>query len=74
MKPNGVAIKAFRESKHIGTRELARRVGISHQFMVRIQQGTRGASELTLFRIAKELDVSVGAISHPDPVSAVRAS
>lgn len=68
MKPNAIVIKTLRESKHLGSRELARQSGISHQFMVRIQQGRRGASPQTLAAIAAALDVSVEAISMPDSV------
>ena len=70
MKPSGIAIKAFRQSKHIGSRELARRAGVSHQFMVRIQQGTRGASEQTMAAISAALDVPVEAISYDVPATA----
>lgn len=66
MKPNGNVIKTLRESKHIGSRELARRCGISHQFMVRIQQGQRGASPQTIEAIAKALGVSIETISFSD--------
>jgi transcriptional regulator with XRE-family HTH domain len=72
MKPNGIAIKEFRESRHIGSRELARRASISHQFLVRIQQGRRGASQETIEAIAEALGVSIASITLPEPVGSPR--
>lgn len=69
MKPNGPAFRTVRESKHLGLRQLARRVGKSHQFLGRLEAGSATASEATMQRIALELGVPVEAISHPEPVS-----
>ena len=70
MKPNGTSLRALRESKHIGLRQLARTVGVSHQFLGRLENDEATASAETMERIAEQLDVAVGAIAFEPAVSA----
>jgi transcriptional regulator with XRE-family HTH domain len=69
MEPNGPAFRTVRVSQHLGLRQLARRVGKSHQFLGRLEAGSATASEETMRRIAHELGVPVEAITHPKSVS-----
>lgn len=71
MKPNGTSLRALRESKHIGLRELARTVGVSHQFLGRLENDEATASVQTMERIADKLEVTVGAIAF-EPVTAAK--
>lgn len=61
--PDGITIAVLREAQHLSTSELARRAGLSRQYMSRIQRGDRGASGDALTRIAKALGVPVASIT-----------
>lgn len=62
-KPNPSAIKATRELKAIGQRELGRRIGKSSGYMARVEQGDCTPSPQALASIATELSVSIEDIS-----------
>lgn len=64
---NSIAIKAWREARHLSGSELARRVGVTRQHLGRIERGECGASEDTLIGLAKALDVPIEAITYPEP-------
>ncbi|AUO14742.1 helix-turn-helix transcriptional regulator [Priestia megaterium] len=52
-------IKAIREAKGIGQKELAQRVGISYWWMNHVENGKKRPSIRVVSRIAKELDVTI---------------
>lgn len=52
-------IKAIREGKGIGQKELAQRVGISYWWMNHVENGKKRPSIRVISRIAKELDVTI---------------
>lgn len=61
-RPNGTTIEALRVARHLSNSELARRAGISRQYMGRIQDGKRGASLAVLKQIADALEVEIAVI------------
>lgn len=61
-RPNGTTIRALRLANHLSNSELARRAGVSRQYMGRIQAGSRGASEVVIQNIARVFDVPPEAI------------
>ena len=71
MKPNGTSLRALRKSKHIGLRELARSVGVSHQFLGRLESDDTTASVETMERLAEKLEVTVSAIAF-EPVASAK--
>jgi transcriptional regulator with XRE-family HTH domain len=70
MNPNGTALRAVRKSQHVGLRQLARRVGVSHQFLGRLEENRTTASPATMHRLADELSVPLEAVAHPEAVGA----
>lgn len=62
-RPNGSSIEQLRVAHHLTTAELARRVGISRQYMSRIQEGSRGASPSVIKKIADAFSVEVKVIT-----------
>ena len=63
MKPRAAVIGALRKANHLSTSELARRAGISRQYMSRIELGLRGASPDVVGRIATALEVTTPMIA-----------
>ena len=63
VKQNGEAIRALRQAKGIGVRDLARRIDRSPGFLVHVEAERRNASDETLTSIARELDVSLRVIT-----------
>ena len=68
MKPNDAKLRRVRKRRKLTRRELARRVGVSHQFLGRLEKGDTTASVATMERLADELGVSLEAITKPEPV------
>ncbi|GAA4705451.1 helix-turn-helix domain-containing protein [Streptomyces youssoufiensis] len=66
MKPNGAAIRAIREAKGHGLRDLERRTGLDRGYLSRLERGNRGASLSTLLLIARALDIDPIAITRED--------
>jgi transcriptional regulator with XRE-family HTH domain len=58
----GHRLRAAREEKHIGLRELARRLGVSASLISQIETGKTEPSINTLFSIVSELELSVNEI------------
>ncbi len=48
------ALRRFRESKRIGLREMARRLGVSHVYLGEVERGVRAASGRKLLELAVE--------------------
>jgi transcriptional regulator with XRE-family HTH domain len=67
MKPHGPAIRAIREAKGIGIRQLAAMSGLDRGYLSRVETGDVGASEETIQRIADSLDVAIEAVSYSSP-------
>jgi transcriptional regulator with XRE-family HTH domain len=67
MRPHGPAIRAIREARGQGIRQLSATTGLDRGYLSRVETGEAGASEETIQRIAKGLDVSIEAISYPAP-------
>jgi transcriptional regulator with XRE-family HTH domain len=69
----GHRLRAARERKNIGLRELARRLGVSASLISQIETGKSEPSINTLFAIVSELELSVNEIvfepKHEAPVS-----
>jgi transcriptional regulator with XRE-family HTH domain len=63
VKPRAAVIGALKKANHLSTSELARRSGISRQYMSRIEAGLRGASPDVVNRIATALDVTPSMIA-----------
>jgi transcriptional regulator with XRE-family HTH domain len=63
-------LRAAREQRKIGVRELARRVGISPSLVSQIETGKAMPSVSTLYAIVSELDVSLDALFKADEPSA----
>lgn len=70
MKPKGASLRALRESKHITRRAIAGRVGVSHQFLGRLEADQATASAETFQRIAEDMGVALAAIAHVEEVHA----
>src|SRR6478752_7663155 len=58
----GHRLRAAREQKSIGVRELARRLGVSASLISQIETGKTEPSINTLFAIVSELELSVNEI------------
>src|SRR6476661_372459 len=58
----GLRLRAARERKNIGLRELARRLGVSASLISQIETGKSEPSINTLFAIVSELELSVNEI------------
>src|SRR6476619_6700575 len=58
----GLRLRAARERKNIGLRELARRLGVSASLISQIETGKSEPSIKTLFAIVSELELSVNEI------------
>jgi len=69
----GHRLRAAREQKNIGLRELARRLGVSASLISQIETGKTEPSINTLFAIVSELELSVNEIVF-EPREASRAS
>lgn len=70
MKPKGASLRALRESKHITRRALARSVGVSHQFVSRLEADRATASVETMQGLADRMGVELAAIAHTEQVTA----
>ncbi|MFC7791295.1 helix-turn-helix domain-containing protein [Streptomyces cinereoruber] len=66
MTPNGTAIRAFRRLRGLPLREVARRTGLHHTHLSRVERGEAGVSEGNLRAIASELEVPVAAINREE--------
>jgi transcriptional regulator with XRE-family HTH domain len=64
--PNGSAIRAFRDVRNMSLRRLAHLTGRDRGFLSLVERGRAGASEDTLHRIAKALEVPVAAINREE--------
>jgi transcriptional regulator with XRE-family HTH domain len=71
MKVNGEAVKAIRKAQRLTIRDLAARAGLDVGYLSKIENKVKGASDETIERIAAGLEVTIGAISHPDPPQAL---
>src|SRR4026209_1557550 len=76
----GLRLRAARERKNIGLRELARRLGVSASLISQIETGKSEPSINTLFAIVSELELPVNEIvfepthdGHPSPSGADKA-
>src|SRR6187551_113001 len=58
----GQRLRIAREEKHIGLRELARRLGVSPSLISQIETGKTEPSINTLFAMVSELELSVNEI------------
>ncbi|WP_353963665.1 helix-turn-helix domain-containing protein [Streptomyces phaeochromogenes] len=67
MTPNGAAIRAFRGVRGYSARRLADLTERSPSTITRIEGEERGASRVTLDRIAAALDIPVEAITREKP-------
>ncbi|MBS2962628.1 helix-turn-helix transcriptional regulator [Actinocrinis puniceicyclus] len=67
MKPHGPAIRAIREAKGIGIRQLSATTGLHRGYLSRVETGEVGASDETISRIAVGLDVPIEAVSYAAP-------
>ncbi|WP_199826206.1 helix-turn-helix domain-containing protein [Streptomyces sp. SBT349] len=68
MTPNDTAITALREARKLSIRELARRAGLHHATVSRIERGQPAGAD-TLRRIAEVFAVSPADITRGDDVS-----
>lgn len=66
MKPNGVAIRALRQARGCGLRELSRRTGLTRPYLSRLERGKRGATPETVHLIAEALNVPPEALTSED--------
>lgn len=66
----GPAIKAIRTAKGLPGGKFATACLMSHAHLCNIEKGHRQPSAVHLERIAKELDVSLDAISYEQPTEA----
>lgn len=67
MTPNGTAIRAFRQCRDLGIRELAKRSGINRGYLSRLERGlVAEPSEARMRQIAIALDVPVAAINREE--------
>ena len=62
-KPNGAAIREFRERAKLSANRVALHIGVTRQYLRRLEQGQRGATEDTLKKLAEALDVPYEAIT-----------
>jgi transcriptional regulator with XRE-family HTH domain len=67
MKVNGEAVREIRKARGRTMRDVAEGAGIDWGYLSKIENGRKGASSETIDRLAKTLDVTVGAISYPAP-------
>jgi len=66
VKPNGDAIRALREARGLGLRQLSRLTGRDRAHLSRIERGLAGAGSETVSRIAGALGVTEEAITHKE--------
>jgi transcriptional regulator with XRE-family HTH domain len=72
----GERLRSIRQSRGLGVRELARRVGVTPSLLSQLERGTVNPSVVTLFRLAEALDATTDyffgeereAKSQPGPV------
>ena len=72
-RQNGEAIRALRRARGKGVVELARLVGIHPQSLRNIENGRRQGSHKVIRRLARELGVSVKAITRDDTSAGAEA-
>ena len=65
MRANSSVVDALCESKQLGNRELARRMGKSSQFVMRLRRGERTASLSTIKIMADVLEVPLESLLLP---------
>lgn len=76
MNSIGERLRSLRQSRNIGLRELARRVGVTPSLLSQMERGTVKPSVVTLFRLAEALNTTTDfffgdsndAQNHPGPV------
>jgi transcriptional regulator with XRE-family HTH domain len=72
VKPNDAKLRKVRKRRNLSRRELARRVGVSHQFLGRLENGDATASADTMGRLAYELGVPLESITKAEPAGRAR--
>ncbi|WP_335970898.1 helix-turn-helix domain-containing protein [Streptomyces sp. CA2R106] len=66
MRPNGAAIRALRTARKMSLRRMQALTGLDRGHLSRLERGLAGASDETILRCARVLDVPVAAITHED--------
>lgn len=70
---NGRKIRETRLSKGIGSKDLAKKAGISERTLLEIEKGMTQATEETFFGICKALKIDAGECLADEPVAPVPA-
>lgn len=66
IKAHGGAIEALRGSRRLSANKVALHIGVTRQFLRRVERGERGASLETLAALADALGVTIEAITYVD--------
>ncbi|WP_435131284.1 helix-turn-helix domain-containing protein [Actinacidiphila sp. bgisy144] len=66
VRPNGAAIRALRTARKMSLRRMQALTGLDRGHLSRLERGLAGASDETILRCARVLDVPVAAITHED--------
>lgn len=66
IRAHGPAIRELRMSKGLSINRVAIHIGVSRQFLGRIERGERGARRETLEKLAAAIGVPFDAITYPE--------
>lgn len=65
LKRIGTTLREIRKSRNVGVRDLAAKVGVSHQTIHVAERGGSAVGSLTLVKIARALDFSLAVFDLP---------
>lgn len=66
IRAHGPAIRELRLCKGLSINRVATHIGVTRQFLGRLERGQRGATRETLEKLADAIGVSFDAITYPE--------
>lgn len=66
IRAHGPAIREFRRHRGLSVNKVANHIGVTRQFLGRLERGERGATRETLEKLAKAIGVPFDAITYPE--------
>jgi transcriptional regulator with XRE-family HTH domain len=66
IRAHGPAIREFRLCKGMSRNQVATHIGVTRQFLGRLERGQRGATRETLEKLAAAIGVPFDAITYPE--------
>lgn len=70
---NGRKLREIRLSKGVGSKDLAKRAGITERTLLNIEEGKTQATEETLLSVCKALKIEAGSLLADEPPAPVPA-